>query len=79
MSFNKLSAGKKVMLKKETELSRKIKKLRYQLGLTQEQFAAVVGVTYSTVNRWENSKGNPSPLAMKQIGALQKQSKSGLS
>jgi len=29
-----------------------IKRLRIQLGLTQEQFAAKVGVTYSTVNRW---------------------------
>jgi len=55
---------------RETELSRKIKELRSRLGLTQEQFAAKVGVTFSTVNRWENGKGKPSPLAMRQIEEL---------
>jgi transcriptional regulator with XRE-family HTH domain len=49
-----------------------IKILRTALGLTQEQFAAKVGVTYTTVNRWENSKGQPSPLAMLRIEELQK-------
>ena len=48
-----------------------IRKLRAQLGLTQEQFAAKVGVTWSTVNRWENGRGMPSPLAMRQIELLQ--------
>lgn len=50
-----------------------IKDLRIALGLTQEQFAVKVGVTFSTVNRWENGKGKPSPLAVKQIGELQKE------
>ena len=54
----------------ESELARKIKELRSKLGLTQEQFAAKVGVTFSTVNRWENGKGKPSPLAMRQIEEL---------
>jgi len=49
--------------------------LRTALGLTQEQFAAKVGVTYSTVNRWENSKAKPSPLAMLRIKQLQKKLK----
>jgi transcriptional regulator with XRE-family HTH domain len=49
-----------------------IRGLRVDLGLTQEQFAAKVGVTYTTVNRWENSKGQPSPLAMLRIEGLQK-------
>lgn len=48
-------------------LARQIRNLRLKLGLTQEQFAAKVGVTFSTVNRWENGKGKPSPLAMRQI------------
>ena len=51
-------------------MARKIKELRSKLGLTQEQFAAKVGVTFSTVNRWENGKGKPSPLAMRQIEEL---------
>jgi len=36
-----------------------------------EQFAAKIGVTSSAVNSWENGKGKPSPLAMKQIEELQ--------
>lgn len=52
------------------ELGFKIKELRSKLGLTQEQFAAKIGVTFSTVNRWENGKGKPSPLAMRQIKEL---------
>ena len=49
-----------------------IRELRGDLGLTQEQFAAKVGVTFSTVNRWENGKGKPSPLAMLRVEKLQK-------
>lgn len=36
----------------------------------EEQFAAKVGVTFSTVNRWENGRGRPSPLAMRRIEEL---------
>jgi len=51
-------------------VAKNIRKLRTKLGLTQEQFAAKVGVTWSTVSRWENGRGKPSPLAMKQIQEL---------
>jgi len=44
----------------QQDTSKMIRQLRAALGLTQEQFAAKVGVTYSTINRWENSKGKPS-------------------
>ncbi len=57
---------------KDKDIPKIVKKLRTELGLTQEQFAAKVGVTFSTVNRWENNKGEPSPLAMKQIIDLRK-------
>lgn len=43
---------------------------RSALGLTQGRFAAKFGVTVSTVNRWENSKGSPSPLAQQRIDYL---------
>jgi len=56
----------------QQDTSKMIRQLRAALGLTQEQFAAKVGVTYSTINRWENSKGKPSPLAMLRIERLQK-------
>jgi len=50
-----------------------IRELRAALGLTQEQFAAKVGVTFSTVNRWESSKSNPSPLARRRIEELREE------
>ncbi len=50
-----------------------IRELQAALALTQEQFAAKIGVTYSTINRWENDKGKPSPLAMRRIKQLQKE------
>lgn len=46
---------------------KRIKELRKLMGLTQERFAAQLGVTVSTVNRWENGKGKPSPLALLRI------------
>jgi transcriptional regulator with XRE-family HTH domain len=36
-------------------------------GLTQEQFGAYLGVTYATINRWENGRSQPSPMAMDKI------------
>ena len=61
-----------MMSKTKKDFSKMIRKLRTNLGLTQEQFAAKIGVTVSTVNRWENDKGKPSPLAMLRIERLQK-------
>jgi len=47
-----------------------IKQIRKKLNLTQEQLAHKLGVSWATVNRWENGKSKPSPLAMKQIENL---------
>lgn len=52
---------------------RQIKKLRLKLGLTQEQFASRLGVTFVTVNRWEAGKVAPSSLALRQLKRLEKQ------
>lgn len=54
------------------DISNLIRELRQKLGLTQEKFAAKLGVTFPTVNRWENKHAKPSPLAMKKIAALAK-------
>ena len=50
-----------------------IRALRQQMNLTQEQFAAEVGVVYPTVNRWENGHAQPSPMAFKLIEAKLKE------
>ncbi len=44
-----------------------VKYLRAQLGLTQEQFAHEVGVTFSTVNQWENGRRRPQPFLLKRL------------
>lgn len=51
-----------------------IRNLRARLGLTQEQFAANVGVTWSTENRWEQGKSAPSPLATDRLAELRRTS-----
>ena len=48
-----------------------IKKIREALGLTQEQFARRLGVSFVTVNRWENSKAIPSTMAIALIRQLE--------
>lgn len=47
-----------------------ILELRQRLKLTQEQFAARLGVTFPTVNRWENRRAKPSRLALQSIRGL---------
>lgn len=51
--------------KKEPSLL--IRTIRKRLGITQEKFAARLGVTFTSVNRWENGRTRPSPLALRQI------------
>ena len=36
----------------------RIKVLRLSLGLSQAEFGAILGVTFQTVNRWENVISN---------------------
>ncbi|MBD0345080.1 MAG: helix-turn-helix domain-containing protein [Coleofasciculus sp. Co-bin14] len=45
------------------------------MALSQEQFAATLGVAYCTVNRWENGHIQPSALALKQIRTVLKELK----
>jgi transcriptional regulator with XRE-family HTH domain len=57
-------------VKKRRETGTLIRELRNRLGLTQEKMAARLGVTFPTINRWENDRAKPSPLALKQIEGL---------
>ena len=48
-----------------------LRELRHRLGdVSQEQLARRVGMSWSTVNRWESGKGIPSPLAREKLVAL---------
>jgi putative transcriptional regulator len=57
-------------LENQTDISQHIREMRERTGLTQEKFAAKLGVTFPTINRWENRRARPSPLAMEKIEAL---------
>lgn len=54
----------------QKDIPRLIRELRERTGLSQEKFAARLGVTFPTINRWEKGKAKPSPLALKQIEDL---------
>jgi len=53
---------------KENGLS--IRDMRNKLAMTQEEFAHALGITVSTVNRWENGHSEPSKLARATIARL---------
>ncbi|MBW4684478.1 MAG: helix-turn-helix domain-containing protein [Komarekiella atlantica HA4396-MV6] len=55
---------------KQPEIGKLIRELRQEMGLTQEKFAAKLGVTFPTINRWENGRSQPSPLAMEKVVSL---------
>jgi putative transcriptional regulator len=44
-----------------------VKEVRRQLSISQEDLARELGVSYATVNRWENSQAKPSKLARAQL------------
>lgn len=44
-----------------------IKKVRQDAFLSQQDFAKELGVSFSTVNRWETGKTRPTYRAMKAI------------
>ncbi len=51
----------------QPEIGKLVRSLRRETGLTQEKFAAQLGVTFPTINRWENNRAKPSPLAVEKI------------
>ena len=47
-----------------------LKTLREQLSLSQEDLAREIGVSFATVNRWENGQTKPSKLAKANLNAF---------
>jgi DNA-binding transcriptional regulator YiaG len=50
----------------------RIRELRLSLNLTQENFAHEIGVTFATVNRWENGRTTPNKVAQKVLHQLER-------
>ncbi len=55
---------------KDRSLPAVVKEIRRQLRLSQEDLARELGVSYATVNRWENGQSKPSRLAKAQLDAF---------
>lgn len=47
------------------DFAEKVKFVRTKLNLSQEELAHKLGVSFATINRWENGSYNPSRLARK--------------
>ncbi|MEP0872749.1 helix-turn-helix domain-containing protein [Trichocoleus desertorum AS-A10] len=63
-----------MLTSEQPQIGQTIRELRQQLKLSQEKFAAKLGVSFQTVNRWENNRTQPSPMALQLIeGMLKKQ------
>jgi putative transcriptional regulator len=52
------------------ELSEKVRELRKKKEWAQEDLAREMGVSLSTVQRWENKGGNPTRLARRELKKL---------
>ena len=48
-----------------------VRRLRARLGLTQEQYARLLGVTWTTVSRWERGQAKPDAKGLAKLGRLQ--------
>jgi len=58
------------MSKDPGNFSESVKEVRKQLGLSQEALAHELGVSFATINRWENAKTVPFKLARAQFDAF---------
>ncbi|HEX3016763.1 MAG TPA: helix-turn-helix transcriptional regulator [Caproicibacter sp.] len=52
------------------EFGKAVKEIRMTVLLSQAAFAKEIGVSFSTVNRWEMSKAKPRYDALKKIKAF---------
>ena len=48
-----------------------VRRLRRLKRLTQEQFAHDLGVSFSTVNQWENGHRRPQPYLLKRLQEME--------
>ncbi len=65
------------MIRQPENFLETVKEVRRRLGLSQEELAHALGVSFATVNRWENGKTVPSKLARRQFEQLCKEKNIG--
>ncbi len=54
-------------------MNRLLKQIRIHMNMSQAEFAALLNVTFATVNRWENGRAKPNKLAQSKIYELCKE------
>ena len=52
------------------QLKEKVKELRKKMSWSQEDMAREIGVSLSTVQRWEEQGGKPTRLARRELARL---------
>ncbi len=57
----------------QENFSKQVKTFRKRLKMSQKDLAEALGVSFATVNRWENEKTTPSKLALNQFQAFSDQ------
>jgi len=55
------------------DFAEKVKTARSILNISQEKMAQLLGVSFSTVNRWEQRKALPSYVAIQKFSAFCKE------
>jgi len=55
------------LLRVEMEIGKRIKELREYLGLSQREFADILGIHPLSISRYESGKSNPAPSVLKLI------------
>ncbi len=50
-----------------------VRSLRNRLGWSQERLARELGVSFSTISRWERGEGEPSPMAERLLQELSRE------
>ena len=58
------------MARRDRKFPALVKSIREQLDISQEDLARALGVSFATVNRWENGQAWPSKLAKAQLDAF---------
>ena len=56
------------------DIVRQLEQYRLERRISQEELAKKLGIAFSTVNRWFNSKTKPSKIQQYHIGKLLKES-----
>ena len=58
------------MISRERDYPALVKEVRKQLAMSQEDLARELGVSYTTINRWEKGVSKPSKLAKVQFNSF---------